>query len=115
MLNWLRTLHRIICNYDWEIGRLRDRLEAEQGKRKQLEALLRERTSIAVDVGFKDACYVIVVGRYKGADYVQTFSINTPDMASLIEQLKQMERYGEVKRVDAPPQFRAVFQREFDL
>ena len=78
----------------------------------ELENLVRDRTNIAVDVGFKSANHVIVVGRYKNADYVQSYTLETPDLNALIDQLRQMERHGAVKRIDAPPQFRAVFERD---
>lgn len=55
-----------------------------------------------------------VEGRYRNADYVQSYTLDTPDLASLIGQLKQMERSGVVRRLDGPPMVRAVFEREFD-
>lgn len=55
---------------------------------------------------------MIVVGRYRNADYVQTYALDTPNLAVLIGQLRQMERCGAVRRVDAPPLFRAVFERD---
>ena len=105
MIKWLKKLKAIVASYDANLANAHARIAA-------LETMVRERTDIAIDVGFWSTSHVIVVGRYKNADYVQTYSMDTPDLASLIDQLKQMERYGNVRRVDAPPQFRAVFERE---
>lgn len=105
MLKWLKKLKAIVDGYDNEMRNANARIA-------ELEKLVRERTNIAVDVGFKSASHVIVVGRYKNADYVQTYALDTPDLAALIDQLRQMERHGAVRRVDAPPQFLAVFERD---
>lgn len=107
MLKWLKKLIAIVAGYDADIRNAHARIA-------DLERLVRDRTNIAVDVGFKSASHVIVVGRYKNADYVQTYTLDTPDLASLIGQLKQMERCGVVRRLDGPPMVRAVFEREFD-
>lgn len=105
MLKWLKKLKTIVGCYDADLRNAHTRIA-------ELEKLVRDRTNIAVDVGFKSASHVIVVGRYKDADYVQTYALDTPDLAALIDQLRQMERHGVVRRVDAPPQFRAVFERD---
>jgi len=106
MLKWIRKLLKIVREYDI-------RVEQQKALMVELEALVRNRTNIGADVGyFKDANHVIVVGRYKNADYVQTYSIHTEDMSSMIDTLRQMERHGAVKRLDAPPIFKAVFERE---
>ena len=55
---------------------------------------------------------MIVIGRYKNADYVQTYALDTPDLAALIDQLRIMERTAMVRRIDAPPIFRAAFERD---
>lgn len=105
MLKWLKKLKAIVAGYDADLRNAHARI-------RELEKLVRDRTNIAVDVGFRSASHVIVVGRYKNADYVQTYALDTPDLAAMIDQLRQMERHGAVRRVDAPPQFRAVFKRE---
>lgn len=105
MLKWLKKLKTIVAGYDADLRNAHTRIA-------ELETLVKDRTNIAVDVGFKSASHVIVVGRYRNADYVQTYALDTPDIAGLIDQLRQMERHGQVKRIDAPPMFRAVFERD---
>ena len=104
MFAWIKKLKMIVMSYERDLKNAHARIT-------ELEKLMRDRTNIAVDVGFKSANHVIVVGRYKNADYVQSYSLDTPDLTALIEQLRQMERHGAVKRMDAPPAFRAVFER----
>ncbi len=105
MLKWLKKLKAIVAGYDADLRNAHARIG-------ELEKLVRDRTNIAVDVGFKSASHVIVVDRYKNVDYVQTYALDTPDLAALIDQLRQMERCGAVRRADAPPLFRAVFERD---
>lgn len=117
MLKWLKKLKAIVSSHDADMHKLRtDCANDVQRLRErvvQMETLVRDRTNIAVDVGFKNESHVIVMGRYKNVDYVQSYALNTPDFAALIEQLRQMKRHGAVRWIDAPPQFRAVFEREF--
>lgn len=108
MLSWLKKLRRIVDSHDAE-------LRAAHGRISQLEKVLRERTNIAVDVGFRDGNHIIVTGRYKDADYVQIHSLRDNDVGAIIEQLRMMERYGAVTRVDAPPNIRSAFSREFQI
>jgi len=104
MLKWLKKLKEIVAGYDADLRTAHTRIA-------ELEKLVKDRTNIAVDVGFRSASHVIVIGRYRNADYIQTFEMDTPSLDGLIEQLRERERYGSVKRVDAPPLFRAVFER----
>lgn len=109
---WLFELRRIV-HLGW--GRLethRMRLDALRDDMKTLERLVRERTDIAVDVGVDGMNTVIVVGRYKGADYVQTYRLRADDLDFLIGKLREMERHGALRRLDCPPQYRAVFEHE---
>lgn len=105
MLKWLKKLKAIVARYDADLRNAHARIA-------ELEKLVRDRTNIAVDVGFRSANHVIVVGRYRNADYIQSFEMREPDMAVLIDRLREQSRYGAVRKVDAPPTFRAVFERE---
>lgn len=112
MFKWLKKLKVIVAGYDIDLRITRADIQRAHARIEELEKLVRDRTNIAVDVGFRGASHVIVVGRYKNADYVQTYSLDTPHLTALIGQLRDMERHGSVRRVDAPPQFRAVFERD---
>jgi hypothetical protein len=105
MLKWFKKLRTIVAGYDTGLKNAHARIS-------ELEKLVRDRTNIAVDVGFKSASHVIVIGRYRNADYIQSYSLNSPDITTLVEQLRHMERCGELRRVDAPPQFKVAFLRD---
>lgn len=101
---WFKTLRAIVATHDADRAALHRRMD-------QLDRLVRERTDIAVDVRFQEPNYVIVVGRYKNVDYVQTYTLRTDSLGYLIDILKDMERVGCVRVVDAPPHMRAVVRR----
>lgn len=73
MLNWLRKLRAIVKGYDADLAKAHARIA-------KLEKLLKDSTDIAVDVGLKSPCQVIVIGRYRNADYVQAFSMEIPTL-----------------------------------
>lgn len=137
MIKWLRKLWRIVARYESDQGalqvqlaelegRLREwervararafaldgRLSEAEARAESLEKLIRDRTTIAADIGPgpRSENYAIVIGRYRGADYVQTFTLDADSLCGMIDQLRRLEHdmCGTVRRVDAPPIFRSV-------
>lgn len=108
MLSWIKKLKRIVTRYDAD-------LQAAHARIAELEKLIRDRTDISVELGFRSATNVIVTGRYKNADYVQTFQINERDTGALVDQLREMQRFGVIRKIDCPPPLKAVFKREVML
>lgn len=99
MFSWFKKLFRIVANYDSDAARIHNALSTHQYQLRHATDLIKAHTNIAVDVGFHDAHHVIVVGRYRGQDYVNSFSIKESNFGHLIQQLKEMERYGTVRRM----------------
>lgn len=113
MIKWFRTLLYIVRNYReerrWATASI-TRLELNM---TALDKLVRERTDIAADVqSTRDGrSYAIMVGRYRDVDYVQTFDLDNSDLCAIIDQLRNMERHGRLRRVDAIPPIRAIVKR----
>jgi hypothetical protein len=111
MVEWLRSLRYVVANHAKDNSRLVSRMNS-------LERVLRERTDIAVDVGspVRDSLgsHVIVIGRYNRQHYVQTYTIKEEDLVHLVHQLREMERYGRVMTIDAPPVVRAAFRNAME-
>ena len=101
-INWIKKLINIVKFYDMDRRSLHLRID-------ELERILKERTDIAVDIRHRGMNHVIVVGRYKNRDFVQTYTLAEFDLGAMIDILKSMERYGSVKCVYAPPAVRSVF------
>lgn len=103
-IQWCRALNNCVRNFSSEVRRL-----------SALENEFRDRTEIHADIAWHskaDSC-IIIAGRYKNRDYVRTFSVTSDCLADLVEDLIRWEKqYGHVKTLDAPPLFKAVFERE---
>lgn len=104
----IETIDYIIKNYKSDIRCIENRAIS-------LESRLKEVTDIGVDVHYRDLNSVIVIGRYKNNDYVQCYHVGQDNIASLIDRLKEMERYANVRRIDSPPEFRAVLKNHIDF
>jgi len=78
----------------------------------ELEKLIKDRTTIAVDVNYREPNTIIVIGSYNNRDYIQTFRVDKNDINYLIEELKKMEHYGTVRRIDAPAGIKFVIESE---
>jgi hypothetical protein len=124
--NWwnaLAFLRDSRANYSQDMARLGGMIRAVSSQHHvdvialnaridQLDKLVKDRTDIAVDFGYEDPSCVIVVGRYRNHDYVQTYRLHDQELGQLIDRLREMEHHGVVRRLDAPPMVRAVFKRE---
>lgn len=120
MIKWFKKLKEIVAchkqilkivgSYDrdhkWFISRI-----------TQAENMIRERTDISADVHMmnRNPNQIIVTGRYRNRDYVQVFTLQDNDLRSLIEQLREMERFGVVSKIDCAYDMRGVFERELRL
>lgn len=103
MITWFKKLFEIVRDYD-------QRNDYNTQRVIDLEKILRDRTSLNVDIHHKGLNHVIMVGRYKNTDWIQTYTIDGKDFHHLVDQLKHMQRYGVVDRVDAPPQMSAAIR-----
>lgn len=107
MIMWFKKLTSIVANYDNDKNRLNSDMKA-------LEKLMKDRTDIAVDIGLRES-HVIVVGKYKNTDYVQTYIFRNQDFIQIVEYIKRMERYATVRQIDAHPQIRAIVKKHLNL
>lgn len=77
--------------------------------------LIYDRTTVHADIspGGRDPNVVILVGSYRGRDYVQCYSMDGRDFTGILEHLREASRHtGRIGRIDAPPAFRAVIDRD---
>ncbi len=125
--NWwnaLAFLRDLRANYSQDMARLGGMIRAVSSQHHvdvialnarldQLDKLIKDRTDIAANVGYSgDRSYVIAIGRYRNLDYVQTYELGDMEFSGLLDSLRKIERYGVVRRLDAPPVVRAVFERD---
>lgn len=74
--------------------------------------MITERTTVHADVHYKSGLdSIIVVGRYRGHDYVRCFQVETKDFHEFIEIFKRIEPRSRVGRIDVFPSFSGVVER----
>ena len=106
----LRTLWRIAKTYDDDRERL---LAAARQEIQAVGKLIRDRTTLHADISpaGHDPSFVILVGRYRNRDYVQTFYLPQEDFGAMVDQCGRLSRtLGRWGRVDAPPVFHAAMR-----
>jgi hypothetical protein len=106
LIAWCKSLRSIVRTYRGDNDRIHQRIA-------ELEKIVRDRTEVAVDVNQRyGASYVIVVGRYRNNDYIQTYVVPADEFEYLIERLKRESRYGQITKIDAAPGLKEVVQRQ---
>ena len=129
MFNWIKGLRYIVANYRADTAKLdRDITGLERyiklveydakialQRAKDAERIIKERTDLSADLHYTGQDTVIVIGRYRNNDYIQTFNLGKDDFMHTIDQLKVMTRHATVRTVDTPPMMRAAFNIKQDL
>jgi hypothetical protein len=103
--SFIRNAIHIVQNYQADIGQISSRINLA-------EKLIRERTDIHTSIGIRTGNFVIVCGKYKNNDYIQTFEVRPNDFEYLVDKLREQRRYGITRILDAPPEFSRAFRRE---
>ena len=113
-IGWFRNLFYIVGNYrnDWVM--LANGVDECRNAVMTAERYIRKATKVHVDIpaSSKSFTKVIVIGQYRGKDHVQLFSLRPGSIDMLIDQLKEMQRYCEFERIDAPLDISAVVKRQ---
>lgn len=76
---------------------------------------LNKRTTVHADINYKgEGSQIIVIGRYHNKDYVRAFTVRQESLSSLIEMLREEEKYAKVGRFDMIGgfDFSAVYDRD---
>jgi hypothetical protein len=102
-----RAKLRSFLGYDAELLRL---VQAQ----RELDHLVRERTDVHADVDVRGRSQVVLIGRYRGADYVEVRPVAHEDLARLVDYLNTLTPHARMGRVDVAPQFRAVVARHLN-
>lgn len=98
-----------LCNNDLsKVENLQD-LEIKNNKFecnyliRKLKTDIDKQFNIDLDVHHKPNCQanVIVTGIYKGEEYIKLYELNPRDFNDLVEQLKNREKFGEIRNIDA--------------
>ncbi|MDZ5456969.1 hypothetical protein [Azohydromonas lata] len=96
-----RNKLRVFLGYDAELLRL-------QQAQRALDHLVRERTDVHADVDLRGRSQVVLIGRYRGTDYVEIRPVAHEDLARLVDYLNTITPHARLGRVDVAQPYRAV-------
>lgn len=105
MIRWVKELIFIVKYY-------RQHKSALENELYRTNKVIRDRTDIHADINYKNDNQIVVIGRYGNHDYIQTYRVSDSDFTALIKQLKEMQKYGHIGRIDCAPRVRAVFDNQ---
>ena len=110
----IRRLIRVARDYDEDQSQLKLMYSDAIGRSDEAMKLMRERTTLGMDVGFNkhNDTHVILVGRYRNRDYVEVMTIDNDCFDELIPILKQMQKSSKISRIDVPFTLKEVIDRE---
>jgi hypothetical protein len=114
MITWFRKLKQDIGTVRFVIESYRANIDALQSQINDLRTIIRANIDIHADVSMTNRApsTVIVIGKFRNHDVVQTYSIQTGELKEIIEHLRSLERYGTVRSVDAMPGFKGIAEHE---
>lgn len=121
MIKFIKKLRYIVANFDSLMDEAQRTASLASTYARQADtrsraaqAMIKERTEVSASLSCTahGRNSIIVIGRYKKADYVQTYSVDSRDFESLIQQLRSMDRYGTVNKLEAVPELRAIISKE---
>lgn len=83
---------------------------------KKLRSDIDKQFNIDLDIDIKPNinANVIVTGIYQGEQYIKLYDLKQKDFNDLVEQLKNREKFGEIRNIDAIRSFpRKEFKAKF--
>ena len=118
-LNELRiTLLYIAKNYNTLVNRVDDltkrQIRVESYVNEAVD-VIRERTGWHADVSAYDRVspnQIIVIGNYRGRDYIEIFNIPADGFRGVVEHCKDVSRFAHRGTIDAMPEIKAVIDKE---
>ena len=111
---WFRNLFYIVSNYRDDLSFVVNGMDACVARTQTVERYVKKATKVHIDLAVVEGNYtkVIVIGTYRGKDHVQIFSLRPGSIDGLIDQLRDMQRYAEIERIDGPMEIVATMKRE---
>ena len=109
MLKWIKKKLGILA-LEQENSELRQQLQGHKDFVSAKVAELKEYTRVDADVGFRGNNTIILTGVYHNRAYVQFYDLGDGEFVRLVEHLKDMKGHALIRHIDAPTQFRGMFE-----
>ena len=114
IFKWFKTLFRIVREYDKDLNALEGMNEYTRFRADQAEKVIRDRTELHVDVRQRSASHAILIGEYRGRDFIQAFNIPSDSLEELLSHVKYLTQHAHLQRVDCHPELRAVIEHKLN-
>lgn len=111
-MNWIKgwiKKYLGICDIEKKVAKTENRICTHETFVINKMAELKEYTRVDADVGFRGNNTIILTGVYKRQAYVQFYDMGDANFRNLVEQLKYQQDCALIRHIDAPPQFKGVF------
>ncbi len=107
-------MHWIMNKLRMKLGivRIEKKLTQQTSCLVELQKIIKKHTSYNLDVHQVENSQVILIGKYRNADFVHCYSIKDNDFSMLIQQCKELEKYSHRNKIDAWPSFKATINNE---
>ncbi len=114
IVKWIRVLQRVVDTFDTNNEHLNSKIAYAKDIANNAEKIIRDRTDVSagIDINMRAPNQIIVVGRYKGLDYVEVFSILDSGVDEIVDHLRSLQRYAGMDKIDAPISLRAVVRQQ---
>jgi hypothetical protein len=119
LIKWFKKLKRIVNSYDKQVMIHSERIDEamrvadySNGIANQARKFVKEATTLDADVHIRGSNTIIVTGRFRGNDYIQTYDLGDKDFEYAVNLFRDMARSHQVRRIDSPPVMKEVFTRE---
>jgi len=111
---WFRNLFYIVGNYRDDLQMIANGVDQCLSRAMAAERYIKRATKLHVDIpaDLKNFTRVVVIGTYRGKDHVQIFNLRPGSIDMLMDQLRDMERYAEINRVESPVEIDATVKRQ---
>lgn len=115
MIKFIKELIFIVNNYRRYSEQMLSISEKASASAKNSENYIKNVTTIHADApSHYDSGTIIVIGKYKNGDYVQTYKINPDYFNEFIERLKYLKGRGNIGIIDAPPSLKQFITKGLD-
>ena len=119
MIKWFKKLFHIVKHFD-DIAASVDALGRDHIRvRRQVNdavQTIKDRTTLHADVSHyrRDSHMnqIILIGRYRNRDYIQTYQVQPDDFEGLVRQCIEMQKYAYLSKIDAPYGMKEIIETE---
>ncbi len=119
MIKWFEKLFYIVKHFDDIVNSMEelslDQRRVEHNVNDAVQTI-KDRTTLHADVSHArkngHLNQLIMIGRYRNRDYIQTFEVHPDDFDRMVRQCIEMQKYAHMGKIDAPIGMKEIINTE---